>query len=105
METRNRITEIDSIEVLKVVNQKVAFPKHYHETYCITLIESGLEAIKLEGATVLSEKGIITITNPCEVHANPIVDKGIVNSFTTIYLSPDLMYVSGGKSLAFRRRL
>lgn len=102
METRNKITELDSIEVLKVVNQKVAFPKHYHETYCITLIESGLEAIQAEGATIISEKGIITITNPCEVHANPIVDKDMVNSFTTIYLSPDIVeYYLGKKDLIF----
>lgn len=87
---RKELTILDNIEVLKVEQQRTDFPEHYHDTFCISLIEQGLEAIKMGDATILSEKGTISITNPLEIHANPIPDKSIVNSFTTIYISPDI---------------
>ena len=90
MEIKNKIIQLDGIEILKVANQKVDFPEHYHDTFCISLIEKGIEAIRMGDNVLLSEKGAISINNPYEIHANPLLDKSITNDFTTIYLSPDV---------------
>lgn len=91
MEKRGKISELDGIEFLKVRNQKYAFPEHYHDTFCISLIEDGLEVIKMGDNLLYTEQGYISINNPCEIHANPIVEGSLNQSFTTIYLSPDLV--------------
>ena len=66
---------LDNLEMLSVENQKSDFPEHFHETFCISFVEKGMEAIKMQDATIYSEAGSITINNPYEIHANPIVDK------------------------------
>jgi AraC-like DNA-binding protein len=91
MEYRSGLKELDGIEILSIKNQQVGFPEHYHDTFCISLIEDGVEAIKMGDNTIFSEQGHITINNPYEIHANPVIDKQLTNSFTTVYLSPDLV--------------
>ena len=89
METKLNI--LDNLEMLSVENQKSDFPEHFHETFCISFVEKGMEAIKMQDTTIYSEAGSITINNPYEIHANPIVDKDNKVSFETIYLSQDLV--------------
>ena len=102
MEKRNKITDLDGLEVLNVSNQKSSFPKHFHETFCVSLIHDGIEAIQMEDNLLYTEKGYISINNPYEIHANPIVEKTITNSFTTLYLSPDLVNsILNQKDVAF----
>ncbi|PXY02772.1 hypothetical protein DF185_01380 [Marinifilum breve] len=91
MEKRNKISDLDGIESLKVVNQKNDFPEHYHDTFCISLIENGMEAIKMGDNVIYTEKGHISINNPYEIHSNPKIEDSSENSFTTLYVSPDLV--------------
>ena len=44
-----------------------------------------------------TEKNTISINNPFEVHANPLIEGSAGNSFTTLYLSPDLVDSMLGK--------
>ena len=76
---------LDNIDFISVCNQSVAFPKHFHQTFCVSLIHSGVEQIDLLDKSVFSVKGAISITNPYEVHANPIADKNSKVSFDTIF--------------------
>lgn len=91
MERSSKINDFDGLEVLKVNNQKSSFPEHFHETFCVSLIHDGIETIKMGDNLLYTEKNYISINNPYEIHANPIVEKTITNSFTTLYLSPDLV--------------
>ncbi|MCI4670997.1 MAG: AraC family transcriptional regulator [Bacteroidia bacterium] len=91
MEKKTNITELDGLESLQVRNQKSDFPEHYHDTFCISLIQSGMEAIKMHGNIIYTETGHISINNPLEIHANPLIKESPDNSFTTLYLSPDLV--------------
>lgn len=51
------------------------------------------------------ESGSISITNPYELHSNPLVDNFIRISFDTLYVSADLMYyLSAGKNIQFENR-
>ena len=95
----------DNLEYLSIANQAKAFPKHFHETFCISLIHHGIETIHLDEQSFYSEANSITITNPYEIHSNPIIDGTTLLSFDTIYISKDLMkYLFHGHNIVFTNR-
>ncbi len=98
MEIGRSLSEFDGIEVLKVSEQASDIPMHYHDCFCISLVESGIECIQMGEQSLYTEKNSISINHPFEIHANPIVDADTVNSFTTLYVSPDLVDQLTGKS-------
>lgn len=95
----------NDIDFISINNQNQDFPKHFHETFCISLIRNGIEKIELEEGFLYSPKNSISITNPYEVHANPVVDNDAKVSFDTIYISIELMtYLTSGKTIEFKNR-
>lgn len=95
----------DNLEYISIDQQTTDFPKHFHETFCISLIHEGIEQIDFETRSLFSEKGSITITNPFEIHANPLMDTSSCLKFDTLYLSNDLMsHVLNGKDIRFNKR-
>lgn len=95
----------NEISFISIENQNQDFPKHVHETFCISLIRSGIEKIELEDSFLYSQSNTISITNPYEVHANPVVDKDAKVSFDTIYLSGDfLSHILNGNAVEFKNR-
>ncbi|MTI32332.1 AraC family transcriptional regulator [Xanthovirga aplysinae] len=96
---------LDNLEYISVQNQVTEFPSHYHETFCISLIHNGIETIDLGFKKMYSEKGSITITNPYEIHSNPLMSSDLQLEFDTIYISKDLMkYLLGGINIIFINR-
>lgn len=99
------MTETEDINFISVKNQVQAFPKHFHETFCISLIKNGIEKIELENEFLYSNEKCISITNPYEIHANPIVDKDIKVCFDTLYISQELMsYILKKRKIEFLSR-
>lgn len=95
----------NEIDFISVRNQSQDFPKHFHETFCISLIRNGIEKIELENHFLYSEANCISITNPYEVHANPLIDPESKVSFDTIYISPELMtHFLNGERIEFQNR-
>jgi AraC-like DNA-binding protein len=95
----------DNLEYISIENQKTSFPKHFHETFCISLIHKGVEQIDFENQSLFTEAGSISITNPYEVHSNPIIDKDTYLNFDTIYLPHHVMkYALKGKNIKFINR-
>ncbi len=95
----------DNLEYITIQHQVTDFPQHFHETFCISLIHQGIELIDLDGQRIYSEKGSLSITNPYEIHANPMVDADVQLHFDTIYISKDLMsYLYHGKDVTFTNR-
>lgn len=93
------------LEYISIENQTTDFPKHFHETFCISLIHEGTEQIDFEHQSLFSEAGSISITNPFEIHSNPIIDINFPLKFDTIYVSKDLMKtVLDGKNIIFLNR-
>lgn len=99
------MTLSNEINFISIENQNQDFPKHFHETFCISLIRNGIEKIELEDGFLYSQSNSISITNPYEVHANPVVDGDAKVSFDTLYISGDFIsHVLKGKDLEFKNR-
>ena len=81
----------DDLSIFSLEQQTVDFPVHYHETYCISLVKSGIERLEVAGITHFAGAGDITITHPNEVHAQPLFDGDIQSGFDTIYITSDLV--------------
>lgn len=96
---------LHDLSFISVKNQSQGFPQHFHETFCISLISEGVEKIELQDKVLYTEADAISITNPYELHSNPLIDGGIKVSFDTIYISNDLMaHCLGGKNIIFNNR-
>ena len=64
-----------------------------------------MEQIDFQNQKLFGEQGSISITNPYEVHSNPLIDAKTPISFDTIYISKDLMkYLFDGKNITFLNR-
>ena len=95
----------DNLEYITIENQTNSFPKHFHETFCISLIHKGIEQIDFENQSLFSEAGSISITNPYEIHSNPLIDSDSILKFDTIYVPNQVMkYVLNGKNIEFLNR-
>lgn len=95
----------DALEYITIENQTTDFPKHFHETFCISLIHLGTEQIDFENQSIFCEAGSISITNPYEIHSNPLIDINAPLKFDTIYIPNDLMkYGLDGKNIIFLNR-
>lgn len=95
----------DNLEYISIENQTTDFPKHFHETFCISLIHKGIERMDFDNQILFSEEGSISITNPYEIHSNPLIDNNFHLKFDTIYISNDLMkYLVNGKNIRFTNR-
>lgn len=92
------------ISFISIQNRHQGFPKHFHDTFCISLIRKGIENLELEDRLLYSEAGNISITNPYELHANPLVDRDKAVSFDTLYVSGDLMKHLLGTTVLFENR-
>ena len=95
----------DNLEYISIENQTTSFPKHFHKTFCISLIHKGIEQIDFENQSLFTEAGSISITNPYEVHSNPLIDNDSYLKFDTIYIPNDVMkHVLNGKNIKFINR-
>ncbi|WP_299335001.1 AraC family transcriptional regulator [uncultured Psychroserpens sp.] len=95
----------DNLEYITIENQTTSFPKHFHETFCISLIHKGVEQIDFENQSLFTEAGSISITNPYEVHSNPLIDHDSFLKFDTIYIPNDIMkFALHGKNIKFINR-
>ena len=95
----------ENLEYISIENQTTSFPKHFHETFCISLIHKGVEQIDFENKSLFTEAGSISITNPYEIHSNPLIDNDSYLKFDTIYVPNEVMqYVLNGKNIKFINR-
>lgn len=95
------------LSYLALEKQETDFPAHFHETYCISLICSGIEQLEINEQSHFAEAGSITVTHPYEVHSQPVINREQGSGFITIYLSEDLMrfYTEHKQSLFLDRRI
>lgn len=81
-----KLNILDSLEVLSFQNQQTEYPVHFHETYCISLIEKGVFGEN----ELIAPSGNIVVSHPYEVHFNKPVEH-IGFSFSTFYISSDVI--------------
>ena len=84
-----RFNTFDGLTALRVKRYQNSFAPHSHDTYQITLNESGLFTNKIHDKSLSAWPDSLIITHPGEVHTT-ICDQPGGHSFYTLYVSPDL---------------
>jgi AraC-like DNA-binding protein len=101
MFARKKIGGLDNLEVLRVENSALDFPAHYHETFCVSLIQKGVFS---ENGVIAPENSLL-ISNPMEVHCNPVLD-GFDYSMVTFYIAPEVFeFAAGAESIGFSNKV
>ena len=99
---RVHLDSLDQLELLSVHELRQGFPEHYHDTFCISLIRQGTEAIQLQDYTWYVPAEHLSITNPYEIHANPLLPAKDL-AFDTLYLSQEIVdHYLGQKGISFK---
>lgn len=99
-----RFSFCGGMEALAVNGHKTPFPAHFHPTFNVSLIYSGTFQTKLHNRLVLAPSGTILITNPQEIHANPVAKDGNLGFFT-FYISQDFFnHCNGGRPVYFEHK-
>jgi AraC-like DNA-binding protein len=98
---RLKLGQLDDLEILIATDYAQDFPLHYHETYCISLVEKG----SFDENGIIATKGMICITHPNLVHENKLLHE-TGYSFITFYVSPDfLKSINGRKTVVFKETI
>ncbi len=84
-----RTKDFDALEMFQAKQATATFPAHFHETFCISLIEQGTF---IENDAIATQNSLL-ISHPFEVHQNKVLPDGCY-SLKTLYVSPDMI---GGK--------
>jgi len=96
-----RLNILDSLELLHFKNHRRAYPIHYHESYCISLIHQGVFG---ENESI-APKGSIVISHPYEIHQNNVIEN-ISTTYSTFYVSPDLInFISPFEQTSFSHKV
>ncbi len=81
------ITKNKELEVLSIEGLSHSFPKHFQESFCISLILKGTRCIKLGQNNIYIPTKHISIINPLEVHSSFFLQPNIY--FQTLHLNPE----------------
>lgn len=80
----------DREETLDLINAHIYnhdFPRHFHDTYVIGVIEKGVEEFYWNGRTYIVRPGDLVLVNPGEVHTGrPTTNEGL--AYRSLYPSP-----------------
>jgi AraC-like DNA-binding protein len=85
-----KLSVLDGLELKEAVFQKHSFPDHFHDTYCIRLMEMGLEFQFTESNPLIAHAGSILILNPREVHSNRNYDNDFWK-YRTIFVNAEVI--------------
>ncbi len=86
----NRYQQFDSIEIKESLFKEFNLPNHFHETYCIGLLSTGIKKCVIEETSQLIHSNSVSIINPYQIHS----DKNIDNEdclYKMIYLNQDIL--------------
>jgi AraC-like DNA-binding protein len=77
------------LEMLSASYSNHSFPRHWHETYVIQVVEQGINEFICEGQTWTAPKGSIVIINPSEVHTGHSIGNDTLK-YRSFYPSAEL---------------
>lgn len=78
------------MEVMKAVFTGHAFPRHFHDTYVIEVVEEGADEFQCAGRQCLAIKGEIVVINPGEIHTGKPADDRTLR-YRSFYPSAEAM--------------
>lgn len=83
-----QIPGVHPLEMLKASYSSHAFPKHWHETYVIQVVEQGANEFCCEGKTWTACESSVVLINPFEVHNGHSVGQAPMK-YRCFYPTPD----------------
>lgn len=69
------LENLDNMELLSATYISQKFPAHYHDTFCIGVLEEGSEILSFSDRDLIVPANSIILINPNEVHANYALDE------------------------------
>jgi hypothetical protein len=85
------VRELDDLEFSTATYVTQAFPRHFHETYSISVVEQGAGAVWCEGTNYILPPDGVTLINPGQVHTGGITRRGTPMHYRVLYPSVDLI--------------
>lgn len=86
----NRYQQFDSIELKESLFNEFNLPDHFHDTYCIGLLNNGIKKCTIEGTSQLIHSNSVSIINPYQIHSDQNIDREDCH-FRMIYLNKDVL--------------
>jgi AraC-like DNA-binding protein len=85
-----RVPELEHLECIKVTSSRHCFPRHFHETYVIEVVEEGSNECWCDGRIYSAEPNDILVIHPGEIHTG-YPASSIPISYRAFYPSKSLM--------------
>jgi AraC-like DNA-binding protein len=85
------VRELDDLEFSTATYVTQAFPRHFHETYSISVVEQGAGAVWCEGTNYILPPDGVTLINPGQVHTGGITRRGTPMHYRVLYPSVGLI--------------
>lgn len=97
-----RIATFDGLEMLKAHYVHQRFPLHFHDSFCIGIMEQGIEILEMNGQKLTVPADAIILINPNEVHANyAFSDTGW--HYRMMYINSEVLSYYGQFSIAGKK--
>jgi AraC-like DNA-binding protein len=85
------VRELDNLEFSTATYVTQAFPRHFHETYSVSVVEHGAGAVWCEGTNYTLPPDGVTLINPGQVHTGGITRRGTPMHYRVLYPSVGLI--------------
>lgn len=85
------VGELDNLEFTTATYVTQAFPRHFHDTYSISVVEQGAGAVWCEGTNYTLPPDGVTMINPGQVHTGGITRRGTPMHYRVLYPSVRLI--------------
>jgi AraC-like DNA-binding protein len=85
------VRELDDLEFSTATYVTQAFPRHFHETYSISVVEHGAGAVWCDGTNYTLPPDGMTLINPGQVHTGGITRRGTLMHYRVLYPSVGLI--------------
>ena len=83
-----RLPDFDGVELKEAAFRGQVFPTHFHETFSVSIVESGLEKLTTESRELFVPAGSIVLLNPLQSHASSCFGDATLR-YKSLYISPD----------------
>src|SRR5215212_5059855 len=82
---------VGGVELFAARLQRLSYRRHRHDTYAISLTESGVQAFSYRGATHVSTPGQVVVLHPDESHdGHAGTDAGF--GYRQLYIEPAMIF-------------
>ncbi len=98
---RKMLPLLDNLEMLQVEDSVHEFPLHYHDCFCLSIIDKGMFGEN----ELIAPAGTILISHPNELHSNSVVNNTAYNMLT-YYVHEDVMkFKQNASHISFDNRV